>query len=235
MHCFGPWPEDWQILQSKLEPSKSYGQVGLGLVALLALLSVVLCCCVAWWPITFRRTVGQSHSWLPCRHNAQFSERMRMSKGTEDAALHLTPMGTFWATLFFNIKCQINSEMWHRKISQGNYSVLPTLSPDVASNTCCGCFCWVCVRVAKGFRAGVSGSSNLGHKIMPNYKVKSFDRHTHTAGRPTPTPSVGVFIMGPGKWYPIFHCLFQKRKTFVSFLLRPIKAADVCENCGGVW
>lgn len=198
-------------------------------------LSVVLCC-VAWWPITFRRTVGQSHSRLPCQHNAQFSGRMRISKGTEDAALHLTPMGTFWATLFFNIKCQINSEMWHRKISQGNYSVLPTLSPDVASNTCCGCFCCVCVRGPKDSRQEFGGLRIWDTKLCLITKSKVLtDTHTQAAGRPTPTPSVGVFIMGHGKWYPIFHCLFQKRKTFVSFLLRPIKAADVCENCGGVW
>lgn len=145
-------------------------------------------CCVVVWPGDQLRSGGQWDSLtVGCPAGTMRSsvrewewEWAKVSKGTEDAALHLTPMGTFWATLFFNIKCQINSEMWHRKISQGNYSVLPTLSPDVASNTCCGCFCCVCVRVAKGFRAGVSGSSNLGHKIMPNYKVKSFDRHTHT-------------------------------------------------------
>lgn len=43
MHCFGPWPEDWQILQSKLEPNKSYGQVGFG-SGCFALGCVVLLC-----------------------------------------------------------------------------------------------------------------------------------------------------------------------------------------------
>lgn len=154
-------------------------------------------CCVAWWPITLR-TVGQPAQYAAPLLAQQTDERTvewengKKSSDTEDAALHLTPMGTFSATLFFNIKCQINSEMWHQKSPRAiaQFSVHCHLMWQTAAAS-------ASVLLVLRLRASF-GSSNLVHRIMPNYKVKSFDRHkTHTqlAAR-TPTPSVGVFIMG---------------------------------------
>lgn len=115
MHCFGPWPESRSLANIAVKvgaPTKLWPSwFACSLLWLVAFLG-----CVSWPGDQLRS--GQSwdseHSRLPastmriCWHNKR--EALGLA-----AALHLSPMGTFWATLFFNIKCQINSEMWHQK------------------------------------------------------------------------------------------------------------------------
>lgn len=104
----------------------------------------------------------------------------------------------------------MSNKFWNvaPKISQGNYSFLRPLSPDVANNSC-------------RYRCRCCGAKDcLGYLLCLITKSKVWQTHS-CWGYANDTPRIP-------------HCLFRQRKTFV-FLLRTIKAADVCENCIGSW
>lgn len=104
----------------------------------------------------------------------------------------------------------MSNKFWNvaPKISQGNYSFLRPLSPDVANNSC-------------RYRCRCCGAKDcLGYLLCLITKSKVWQTHS---------------CLGLRKWYPSYSSLSISAAENFRLLLRTIKTADVCENCIGSW